>query len=169
MVALSAERHLVDPARYRYGGSVTGLIASAIIVNPEMQVDGICRRLVYQPQITPKRLPLNPARGRKPTIRTPKSCLLQQRPACGGQGRTIRRGSKCRSKSGPRTKVCTTCTPPLAGQTHDERTLPALQKAAIRGRSTKKIRLRHVVTTTFDHERVKANNWPAETAKKDAT
>lgn len=64
MVALSAERHLVDPARYRYGGSATGLIASAIIVNPEMQVDGICRRLVNQPQITPKRLPLNPARPR---------------------------------------------------------------------------------------------------------
>jgi hypothetical protein len=40
-------------------------------------------------------------------------------------------------------------------------------EAAIRGKSTQMIRLRHVVTTTRDHERVKANNWWPETARKD--
>jgi hypothetical protein len=49
-------------------------------------------------------------------------------------------------------KVWTLSTPPLAGQTHDEQTLPGSQKAAIRGRSSKRIRLRHVVTTTLGHE-----------------
>jgi hypothetical protein len=48
--------------------------------------------------------------------------------------------------------VWTVSTPPLAGQTHDERTLPDPQKAAIRGRHTKKLRLRHVVTTTPSNE-----------------
>ena len=41
---------------------------------------------------------------------------------------------------------------PLAGQTRDERTLPGSQKTAIRGSSSKRIRLRHVVTTTLGHE-----------------
>jgi hypothetical protein len=74
----------------------------------------------------------------------------------------MRKGPKCRPKSRPCTKVCTMCTSPLAGQTRDERTLPGSKQAAIRGISSKKIRLGHVVTTTPDHERVKANNWPPE-------
>ena len=41
---------------------------------------------------------------------------------------------------------------PLAGQTRDERTLPGSQKATIRARSSKRVRLRHVVTTTLGHE-----------------
>jgi hypothetical protein len=40
----------------------------------------------------------------------------------------------------------------LAGQTRDERTLIGSKKAAIRGRFSKTIRLRHVVTTTPGHE-----------------
>jgi hypothetical protein len=39
-------------------------------------------------------------------------------------------------------------------------------KAAIQGTSSKKIHVGHVVTTTPDHERVKANKWPTETARK---
>jgi hypothetical protein len=99
-----------------------------------------------------KTFPLNPERPRKPTIRAAKSCRLQQRPAGSGVGRTMRKGSKCGSKSRPWTKVWTMSTPPLAGQTRDERTLPGSQKAAIRGRSSKRTRLRHVVTTTLVHE-----------------
>jgi hypothetical protein len=49
-------------------------------------------------------------------------------------------------------KVWTLSTPPLVGQTRDERTIPGSQKTAIRGRSSKRIRLRHVVTTTLGHE-----------------
>jgi hypothetical protein len=52
----------------------------------------------------------------------------------------------------PVDRVWTMSTLPLAGQTCDKRTLPGSQKAAIRGRSSKKIRPGHVVTTTLDHE-----------------
>jgi hypothetical protein len=38
----------------------------------------------------------------------------------------------------PCSNVCTMCTPPLAGQTRNERTLPGSQKAAIRRRSRRK-------------------------------
>ena len=40
----------------------------------------------------------------------------------------------------------------LAGQIRDERTLPGSKKAAISGKSSKKIRFGHVVTTTRRHE-----------------
>jgi len=76
------------------------------------------------------------------------------------------KGPKCMPKSRPCTKVCTMCTPPLVGQTRDERTLHGSQQAAICGRSWKRIRLSHVVTTTSGHERVTANNWPPESAKR---
>jgi hypothetical protein len=75
-------------------------------------------------------------------------------------------GTKCRPKSRPCTNVCTMCTPPLAGQTRDERSLPGSQRAAIRGRTSKTIQLSHVVTTTPRHERVTAINCPPETARR---
>jgi hypothetical protein len=40
-------------------------------------------------------------------------------------------------ESHPCTKVCTMCTPPLAGQRRDERTLPDAHKAATRGGPSK--------------------------------
>jgi hypothetical protein len=49
-------------------------------------------------------------------------------------------------------KVWTLSTLLLAGQTRDERALSGSEKTAIRGRSSKRIRLRHVVTTTLVHE-----------------
>lgn len=67
----------------------------------------------------------------------------------------------------PVDSVWTMSTHSLAGRSLDERTLPGSPKAAIRGNSSKKIRLGHVVTTAPDHERVKANNCPPETARRD--
>jgi hypothetical protein len=46
---------------------------------------------------------------------------------------------------------CAQCAHPF-GRTSDERTLPSSQKAAIGGRSSKEIRLGHVVSTTLGHE-----------------
>jgi hypothetical protein len=78
-----------------------------------------------------------------------------------------REGTKMQVEMPPRTKVCTMCTPPLAGQTRDEWTLPNSQQAVIRGRSSKTIRLGHVVTTTPGHERVRATNWHRRQQKDD--
>ena len=49
------------------------------------------------------------------------------------------------------------------GRTNTRSAHPAWsQRAAIQGRSSKRIRLRHVVTTTQGHECVRAINWPQE-------
>jgi hypothetical protein len=56
----------------------------------------------------------------------------------------------------------------LAGQIRDEWTLSDSKKAATPGRSSKRNRPRHVVSTILDHERVRANNWPRK-QQKDAT
>ena len=60
----------------------------------------------------------------------------------------LEEGIKMRVEKPPCTNVFTMCTPPMAGQTCDERTLLGSQIAAVRGSISKKIWLGHVVTTT---------------------
>jgi hypothetical protein len=71
---------------------------------------------------------------------------------------TQEEGTKMQVESHPCTKVRTMCTPPLAGQTRDERLYLPGSKQLREENLSKRLRLRHVVTTTRDHERVTAIN-----------
>ena len=116
----------------------------------------------------PETFPLNPERPRKPPV-WPQSHVacnrdLHEVVKAEPPGRDQNEGPKA-----VRAQKCAQCAPPF-GRTNT-RWAPSsgLSEGSYSKKILQEICLGHVVTTTLDHERVKANNWPTETARRETT